>query len=198
VTDPDEAALVAAVKRGEAAAYDVLVRLHLPRAYAVAQRVLRHREDAEDLVHDAFLRALDRIDQCEAGRPFGPWFFKLLMTQALNARRNRSRRQTDEMPDEVDGGRDGPDRLAEQSDTQARVADALQALPEKQRLVVTLTELEGFTSAEAAAMLEMPAGTVRWHLHQARQALRTALHMLDPSGDDPRRPDGDVQEDGTP
>ncbi len=193
MTEADEAALVAAVQQGDAAAYDVLVRRHLPRAYAVAHRVLRHREDAEDLVHDAFLRALDRIDQCTEGRPFAPWFFRLLMTQALNARRNRARRRTDDLPDELAEVRDGrpvtPDRVAEGEEVAREVHAAVADLPEPQRLAVTLVELEGFTSAEAAEILDMPAGTIRWHLHRARHTLRATLRAFAPSGEGPDVPE---------
>lgn len=177
----DEAALVAAVQRGDATAFDRLVRRHLPRAQGVALRILRHRQDAEDLVHDAFLRALDRIDQCGPGRPFAPWFFRLLTTQALNARRNRARRATDEVPDDVAGSAPGADDAVVARDTATRVRAALAQLPERQRAAVELVELEGFTSADAAAVLGIPAGTIRWHLHEARRALRALLADLAPT-----------------
>ena len=176
----DEPALVARIKDGKDGAFDILVKRYLRRAHAVAFRMLRHEEDAEDVVQDAFLRALDRIDQCAPGRAFGPWFFRILITQALNSRRSQKVRATDELSDDVHGGDDAPDTDAERSEIRARFGTALAALPEKQRMVVELSELEGFSSGEIAEMLDMPAGTVRWHLHQARSQLRQALASLRP------------------
>ena len=176
----DEPALVARVKAGEPGAFDTLVRRYLRRAHAVAFRMLRHEEDAEDMVQDAFLRALDRIDQCAPGRAFGPWFFRILITQALNSRRSQRVRATDELSEVVHSGDDAPDTDAERAEIRTRFAAALAALPAKQRMVVELSELEGFSSGEIADMLEMPAGTVRWHLHQARSQLRQSLASLRP------------------
>src|SRR5215204_202047 len=70
----DDVALATRVLDGDATAFDELVRRHMRRAYAVAYRVLRHPQDAEDLVQDAFLLALRKIDTLERGRPFAPWF----------------------------------------------------------------------------------------------------------------------------
>jgi RNA polymerase sigma-70 factor (ECF subfamily) len=176
----DEPALVAKIKEGREGAFDVLVKRYLRRAHAVAFRMLRHEEDAEDVVQDAFLRALDRIDQCAPGRAFGPWFFRILITQALNSRRSQKVRATDELSEDVHHGDDAPDMDAERAEIRARFAAALATLPEKQRMVVELSEIEGFSSGEVAEMLEMPAGTVRWHLHQARTQLRQALASLRP------------------
>lgn len=176
----DEPALVAKVKAGEHRAFDTLVKRYLRRAHAVAFRMLRHDEDAEDAVQDAFLRALDRIGQCAPGRPFGPWFFRILITQALNSRRSQKVRATDELSEDVHHGDDAPDADAERAEIRARFGVALAALPDKQRMVVELSEIEGFSSSEIADMLEMPAGTVRWHLHQARTQLRQALASLRP------------------
>ena len=176
----DEPALVAKLKAGDRGAFDILVRRYLRRAHAVAFRMLRHDEDAEDVVQDAFLRALDRIDQCAPGRAFGPWFFRILITQGLNSRRSQKVRVTDELSEDVHHGDDAPDADAERSEIRARFRVALAALPEKQRMVVELSELEGFSSGEVAEMMDMPAGTVRWHLHQARIQLRQALAPLRP------------------
>ena len=163
------------VQQGDTEAFDALVRRYMDRAYRVAYRVLQHREDAEDLVQDSVLRALERIDQCAADRRFGPWFFRILVTQGLNARRQRKRREMAVLTEELAPSPGGPERDAEQAAERARLQSALDGLPKQQRLIVQLAELEGFTSQEIAEMLKLAAGTVRWHLHQARAALRVAL-----------------------
>lgn len=174
----DEARLIEAVRRGDAAAFDGLVRRYMRRAYAVAFRLLEHREDAEDLVQDAFLTALEKIDTFHPGRPFGPWFFRILVNRGRNFRASRARRATLPLPAETAAQTASPARDTERAELRTLIAAALEQLPERQRLIVELFELEGFSGAEIAAMLDMPPGTVRWNLHQARGTLRKILAPL--------------------
>jgi RNA polymerase sigma-70 factor, ECF subfamily len=174
----DESVLVERVQAGDVAAYDELVNRHMRRAFSVAYRLLGHREDAEDLVQDAFLTALEKIDTFQPGRGFGPWFYRILVNRGLNTRKARSIRRTEELPDELTASGPLPDRAAERSELRERLDTALAGLPEKQRAAVQLFELEGFSGAEIAEILEIPAGTVRYHLHQARQTLRDALQIF--------------------
>jgi len=171
----DEGLLVDRVKRGDAAAYDELVRRYLRRAFAVAYRVLRQREDAEDVIQEAFAGALEHIDSFESGRPFGPWLFRIVINRALNARRSRSLRAAESLSEDLPDSARSPARDLEQTEARDRLRRALESLPERQRIIVSLFELEGFPSAEIGAMLGLSDGTVRWHLHQARAALRAAL-----------------------
>ncbi|MBI3790306.1 MAG: sigma-70 family RNA polymerase sigma factor [Gemmatimonadetes bacterium] len=178
----DEPALVARVRAGDSQAYDTLVRRYLKRAYAVAQRMLGNSADAEDVVQDAFLRALERIAQCGPGRAFGPWFFRILITQGLNHQRSQKVRRTEELPDSIHNNSPLADAEAEASEIRVAFRAALAHLPEMQRTIVQLSDIEGYGSGELAAMLDMPAGTVRWHLHQARKFLRQALAAYAPRG----------------
>jgi RNA polymerase sigma-70 factor (ECF subfamily) len=168
-------ALAERVRRGDPAAFEALVGRHLRRAYGVAYRLLGQKEDAEDLVQEAFLAVLERIDTFQAGRRFGPWFYRILVNRGLNARRARSLRVTEELPVAAAAGGPSPEREAEREELRRELRLALEGLPERQRAVVELFELEGFRSPEIAEILEIPEGTVRWHLHQARRALRRVL-----------------------
>ncbi len=147
------------------------------RAFSIAYRLLGHRQDAEDLVQDAFLAALERIDSFQSGRSFAPWLARIVVNRGLNARKARALRHTEAIPDDVAALSTLPDRAAEQAEIRARCRAALNALPEQQRIITELFELEGFTGAEIAEVLEIPAGTVRWQLHEARKALRGALAL---------------------
>lgn len=181
----DEAGLVGQVQQGDTEAYGVLVRRHLPRAYRVAWRVLRHREDAEDVVQDAFLRALERIDQCDPERPFSPWFFRIVATTAINKQRSAKRRETDELTDTAVSDAIGPAESATLNVLRGDVDAALATLPAMQRQLIEMVTFEEFTPTEAAQLLEIPAGTARWHLHEARKALRTQLQSwLSDGGED--------------
>ena len=167
--------LVERVRVGDFAAYDTLVARHMRSAFAIAYRVLGQREDAEDLVQDAFMVALEKIDTFRDGHRFAPWFFRILVNRGLNARKARSLRQMDALPTELSTREPTPHVEAERSQLRERIEAAVAVLPERQRTIVKLFELEGFSSPEIADMLELSDGTVRWHLHQARQTLRQAL-----------------------
>ena len=95
----DEPALVERVRHGDPAAFDALAARYMRRAFAVAYRLLGNREDAEDLVQEAFMAVLRKIDGFERGRGFAPWFFRILVNRGLNARKARALRTTDEIPD---------------------------------------------------------------------------------------------------
>ena len=170
-----DAQLVARVLRGDAEAYGTLVSQHMRRAFAVAYRILEQREDAEDVVQDAFVRALEHIDQLDRSRPFRPWFLRIVVNQALNFRRARGIRAAGPLPEVAAARGPLPDRDAENADLRTRLGAALDLLPEKQRTIVQLAELEGLSSVEIGRILDIADGTVRWHLHEARKALRQTL-----------------------
>jgi RNA polymerase sigma-70 factor (ECF subfamily) len=182
--DPHEAAAIRRVQAGDAEAFDLIVRRYMRTAYAVAFRILGHREDAEDVVQEAFLAALANIRTFDVSRKFGPWLYRIVVTRGLNFRKSRSRRAAE--PLEVSGVASadaGPAAAAEQAGLKDTVTTALGRLPERQRMVVQLFELDGFSGAEIAAMLGISPGTVRWYLHEARQALRRMLaHLQETAG----------------
>src|SRR5690348_15716672 len=171
----DDRELVDRVKHGDATAYDVLVRRHLARATMIARRLLGNMEDAEDLVQEAFIRALDRISTFDESRAFAPWFFRLLINTGINARKARALRAAEPEHGEYPSKAANPLELAEREELRERFVAALGSLPPRQRLVVSMFEVDGLTTAEIAETLGISRETVRWHHHQARQALRHAL-----------------------
>ena len=171
----DDSELVERVRGGNAAAFDLLVNRHMKRAFAVAYRLLGQREDAEDLVQEAFIAALEKIDTFQSGRAFAPWFYRILVNRGLNARKSRSLRRMEELPTDISDHAHSPLREAERSELRDQLGIALATLPPRQRAVVELFEVEGFSSLEIAEIMELSDGTVRWHLHQARGKLREVL-----------------------
>lgn len=171
----DEGRLIERVREGDAQAFGELVQRYQRRAFAIAYRLLRHIQDAEDLVQESFIAALDRLDSFDIRRPFGPWFFRIVMNRGRNAIAARQVRETETLDDDVHAGGASPARLVEQRELGERIGLALDELSERQRLVVQLHEIEGFTTAEVAGMLEIAEPTVRWTLHAARKRLRMEL-----------------------
>lgn len=159
-------------------AFDALITPLLPRAASLARRLMDHAEDAEDLVQEACLRALDRIDQHDQQRAFAPWFFRVLVNLGLNAQRVRKVRRTEALTDYEASEIATPDVEVEQSETRRRFSAAVAALPPRQRQIVMWHEVDGWSAPQIAEALSLSQATVRWHLHEARRTLRIALQDL--------------------
>lgn len=173
---PDEPELVERVRQGDDRAFEALVNRYADQAFAVAFGFLQHVQDSEDLVQDAFVRALERIDSLSPGSAFGAWFYRLVVNAALNRRRYLARRRTEAIaPERAARGGGDSDRASERADLRRRLAQALRALPSELETVVILHDLEGFTHREIAQVLGIPEGTCRSHLHRARGLLREKL-----------------------
>ncbi|NNF11843.1 MAG: sigma-70 family RNA polymerase sigma factor [Gemmatimonadetes bacterium] len=175
----EEYSAIVRIRSGDAEALGVLVRRHTGPALSLAYRLLENRQDAEDVVQEAFMAVLINIDSFDLGRPFGPWFRTIVANKAHNVVKSKARRGAEPLTGSIPAGGASPDRAAERSDTAARVTRALEQLPEDQRTMIRLFELEGFTSGEIAESLGIAPGTVRWHLHQARSKLRSILDPKD-------------------
>lgn len=170
-----DAVLVERARSGDGAAFEVLVRRHLRAAYAIALGILRNPADAEDVSQDAFVRALERLDECDPER-FAAWLLRIVRNTAISAQRRRRVRQA--MPLEwANGARSlsDPAKDAERSALRERLLEAMEPLPEKQREVLLLHDLEGWRHREIGEALGMPEGTVRYTLFQARRAMRERL-----------------------
>lgn len=180
-TDASDAELVARVQRGDREAFDWLARRYAKRAFAVANRLLQNAADAEDVVQDSFIATVNAIDSFDPGRPFGPWFMRIVVNKRLTALRSRAAEATHVRGSgllEGDAVAESTESLHERAEIRDRFRAALQLLPQRQQLIVQLADVEGFTSAEIAGQLAIPSGTVRWLLHQARETLREALAPL--------------------
>ena len=169
-----DAALVRRVREGDVAAFDEIVKSYMRQVFQVAYRVVGHREDAEDLVQDCFLAAYQYLDSYDIDRPFGPWITRIVLNRGANLRRSRARRATEP---ETDAVSPAPSALDEATRAEARekLAEVMAALNERQRMIVTMFDVDGMTSTEIGERLELAPGTVRWHLREARRVLRNAL-----------------------
>lgn len=147
----------------------------------VTRSVTLDEHDADDAAQDAFLSALDRIETYDRKRPFGPWLMRIASNAAIDLLRRRSVRKAEVIDETIAARGTGPDRHAESAELKERLHAALAALPERQRVAVTLFDLEGYAHAEIAASLGIPEGTVRSDVFHARRKLREALGMYDPA-----------------
>jgi len=175
VTETD-AGLVARARRGEAEAFEALVRRHLKGAYAVALAELADASDAEDAVQDSFITALERLDDCRDPAAFGSWLRQIVRNRARSVGRRERLRETQSLDVVVAAqSPDDPARQLDRTTLRERLESALGRLTDVQRRVVLMHDLEGYKHREIADELEIPEGTVRSHLFLARRALRDLL-----------------------
>ena len=175
---PDEE-LVRRTQDGDAQAFDALVRRYLRPALAVALEFADGTEDAEDLVQESFHRALRQLGSFDDRRAFRPWFFSILRNLGRNLVARRARWRTVPLPDSLVTKRRSPFDDASSAEIRERLSAAIECLPEMQRGCFQLCDVEGFTRVEVADMLGIASGTVRTHLHRARQALQETLRPTD-------------------
>ncbi len=175
--DPEEAQLLARAQRGNLFAFEELVRRYQRRVYAVALRIVRRHDVADDVAQEAFVRAHRSLASFDVTRPFGPWIARITANLALNHLRSPVAREQ-ELPDgHAERPSPRPDPLVEVLDDEARrvLAAALDELPAEQRAVFVLRALEELSYREIADALGIAQGTVMSRLFRARERLRESL-----------------------
>ncbi|MFN8561907.1 MAG: sigma-70 family RNA polymerase sigma factor [Anaerolineae bacterium] len=183
----DERQGLARLRRGDIGGLDILVQLYQVKATRTAFLITRDRALAEDIMQAAFLRVHERIHQFDPERPFEPWFMRVIINDAVKAA-SRSQRQVSIDADLagsdlsladilVDPAPDPADE-AERLEIQRAVWEAMAKLTPKQRAVAVLRYYLGYGEAEMAEYLTLPAGTVKWRLHAARERLSKLLMPL--------------------
>jgi RNA polymerase sigma-70 factor (ECF subfamily) len=197
----DETSLVERLQKGDAAAFEELVRSHGGRMLAVARRFLPVEDDARDAVQDAFLSAFRSIERFEGQSRLSTWLHRIVVNASLMKIRSRSRRPEalidDLLPGFLEDGHLAAPAVAWETpadDSIARrelrelVLANIQQLPESYRNVLLLRDIEEFDTQETAELVGISPNAVKTRLHRARLALRG---LLEPSlGKAPASPKG--------
>lgn len=187
-TTLEDTELALAWKRGDARAFEELVRRHQGRVYAVAYRVTGNREDALDVAQEALIKAYRRIDTWQPTGGFLPWLLRLTTNQGIDHLRRRKRHPQERLDESfVPDSEKAPVEPAAESTEQAvrareieeKVRAALPALSPAQRTVFLLRHYEGQSLADIAVVLGCTVGSVKVHLFRALQKLRKELGELD-------------------
>lgn len=183
---------VLAAKQGDRAAFGKLAQQYQRQCAAVALRLLGNTHDAAELVQDALFKAFKNLGQLQQSERFGPWLMRIVTNLALNFRRSRGRRQAISLEQTADAS-DGEDLRAtiagsnldapERPLTSAELGDAIQQaideLPEKQRLALVMFAIEKMPQKDVAEVLNCSVEAVKWHVFTARKQLKKRLgsHM---------------------
>jgi len=185
-----------AAQRSEeaAAVFGDLVALLQRRAVRLAYVYLRDADDADDVVQDAFVKAFTRIRDYRPEQPFDPWFLRILVNQCLDRLKARQRRARwmspatdgDDWQVAIDEAPSPEDRLVD-AERASRLWDAIATLPDRQRTVVVLHEIDGQSPKTISAATGIGESTVRVHLFRALKKLRAMIAATDPSTQEPER-----------
>jgi RNA polymerase sigma-70 factor, ECF subfamily len=147
-------------------------------AFRVARSVLRNTADAEDVAQEALLRAYRRFHRLHDRNKFRAWLVRIAFRLALDRARSAKRRELRETEWAWPARKPAPptaEDLAALNQFQTRLDSAMDELPEKQRLVLLLSAMEGHTLEEVSEMLDVPVGTVKSRLFFARKQLAEKL-----------------------
>jgi RNA polymerase sigma factor (sigma-70 family) len=179
----DDPELVALAKRGDAEAYERLVRRYQDVAWRTAYLITGSSAEAEDAAQEAMLKAYSALPRFRADAPFRPWLLAIVANEARNRRRADGRRTRLALkvavdPGAVDQGM-SPEAAAELGEQRERLVAAVGALRQRDRDVVALRYLVGLSEAEVAKILGWPRGTVKSTLSRALVRLRAALGQRD-------------------
>ena len=183
----DEEEAILKLRDGDIQGLEVLVKKYQLKAMRAVFLVVRDRAMAEDIVQSVFIRVYERIDTFESSRPFGPWFLRCVVNDAIKAL-NRQKRF---LPlDDIEKGNkhishnssgfselDLPSHIA-MGETREVFWDALAKLPPRQRAAIVLRYYLGMSIREIANELDAPEGTIKWRLYAGRERLKVMLKTI--------------------
>lgn len=182
---PSEKALVQQAKAGDRDAFAALVTAYESKIYNLALRYLGNREDAMDASQEVFLRVFRFLPGFQEESGFSTWIYRIGVNVCKDMLTKRSRRneQSIEMPDEEEESRTAeiadrrydPEQLMEGQELRAVLADTIAELPEQQREMIVLRDIQGLSYEEIAQVLSLESGTVKSRLSRARENLRKKL-----------------------
>lgn len=180
--------LVQRASRGDEIAFSELVNRHYRRALRVAFGLLKDKQDAEDVLQEAFARVHARLKDFEGSSAFYTWLYRIVVNLSIDTIRRRRRERRVDVDDESvrEALRSGdelwpryndshPGESAERKQLAARLQTAFKDLPEIHQAVILLRELEGFSYEEIAETLNIKKGTVMSRLFHARRSMQTKL-----------------------
>lgn len=167
--------LMARVSGGDRHAFDALAKRHLNRVYSIARCMVKRQPDAEDVAQEVFTRLWVYGPRWEAGRSaFTTWLYRIVVN-CCNDMLRKQQRDGGEVPEDLASPEPGGEAQLAQRQQEEKVRAALGALPERQRIAVTLCYFQGLTNPEAAAAMDMHIKALEGLLVRARKAMKGML-----------------------
>jgi len=181
-TKPREEQLIQCARRGDRRAFDELVTRYQDYVYRLMVRACHHPQDAEEVAMDAFARAYQRLAQFEGRSSFVSWLGRIATNLCLKRRRRVPPESVPLDAAESSGGRFGgtlepsPEELAMRDELKCKIQSAVDELPEPERTVLRLRDIEQCSAKEVSDRLGLTVPAVKARLHRARVALRERLN----------------------
>jgi RNA polymerase sigma-70 factor (ECF subfamily) len=171
---PEESLLIRRAQKGDREAFARLIDAYWDRLYRWLYRLTRHRQTAEDLTQETFLKAFARLQSFQAGTNFHAWVFRIAFNTFANHRRDNAR-QREPMPEQVPTRAEGPVEQAINRESMLLLQSAVSKLPEEFRMAFLLRVQEDLSFREIAGILGLTEETARWRVFKARQQLLQAV-----------------------
>jgi len=178
--DRSDADLVQLARQGDRSAFEGLVRRYSDRAFRVAFRVMRDASQAEDVTQEAFIKAYKGLSRFESRSSFYTWLYRIVVNLALDRRRSEQRAPSVEWDDRVVSevepralrvDNSNPEQSSQRVQVRRIVTSGIQQLPDGQREVLLLREVDGLSYEEIARNMGISKGTVMSRLHYARKKM---------------------------
>ncbi len=167
----DEVSLLRASLQGDTGAWGEIIGRYKDAVFGLCLGFMRNRADAEDISHDAFIRAYLNLRRYDLERRFSTWLFTIAANLCRNELRYRRNHPSTEEPSQIRGGSD-PAKLVSAEDRQARVRDALVKLPYSYRAPLVLRFYNDLPYQEISEILSIPEGTVKTRIHRGKAMLK--------------------------
>ena len=175
----DDRELVRRAQKEDKEAFEELIRRHQHRVFAVAGGILRKREDVEDIAQQVFVKAYFSLKRFDQRAAFSTWLYKITVNECWDLLRKKkvrplvyesdlSEEQARQVISSAEKGNEGPD-ISERLAARQRVERLMEGLDERDRLMLILKEVEGFSIEEIAEALDLNANTVKVRLFRARR-----------------------------
>ena len=181
----DDNIAISQLKQGYLNGLESLVNRYQAQAVHAAYIIFYDRALAEDVAQAAFVKVAERIHQFDEERPFAPWFFRIVVNDALKLAQKRRRNiSLDDQLGEpagqlakwlTDPGLQ-PEQLLEQKETSQNILKAIQSLPPEQRAVIVMRYYLDLSEADMSTKMQRPLSTIKWWLRDARKHL---YHLID-------------------
>ena len=193
---PDETAVVLQARTGDAKAFSELVRRYESKIFRLAMHITQNREDAEDVLQEAFLKAYEHLDQFQGNSKFYTWVVRIAVNQALMKLRKRKSDRAVSLDEQIDTGEDtvvreiaawdpDPEERYSRDELRRILSGAIDELAPIYRTVFTLRDVDGLSTEETAEALDLSVPAVKSRLLRARLQLRDRLtRFFKRKGDD--------------
>jgi RNA polymerase sigma-70 factor, ECF subfamily len=172
---------ISRLKQGDLMGLESLVNRYQVPAVHAAYLIVYDRALAEDVAQTAFVKIAERIHQFDEERSFAPWFFRIVLNDALKAAKKQKRSIS--LEEQLDKStvyfaqwlvdpESHPERLVEEKEARQMILDVIQSLPPEQRIVIVMRYFLDTSEVDMSTKMDRPLSTIKWWLREARKRLR--------------------------